>query len=126
MSNEKGEGMKKKKTERVMDLAAHEYKRYLMITISGVVVSLLLIMLFFFMITRLSARLTYETTLSMKKSMLNLQVRPAKTYAKCLNILIQSISQSGSVTFWFPELLIMMNILLRLVILSALCTMFSV
>ena len=70
MSNEKGEGMKKKKTERVMDLAAHEYKRYLMITISGVVVSLLLIMLFFFMITRLSARLTYETTLSMKKSML--------------------------------------------------------
>lgn len=63
-----------------MDLAKQEYRRYVLITAGGIVVSLFIILTLFYAVTRFSARLTYDAVFSMKKDMLKENVENFISY----------------------------------------------
>ncbi|MCR5116094.1 MAG: diguanylate cyclase [Lachnospiraceae bacterium] len=65
-----GKKGKRKLFKEDMDLAKQEYRRYVLITAGGIVVSLFIILIIFYAVTRFSARLTYDAVLNMKKDML--------------------------------------------------------
>ncbi len=63
-----------------MNLAKQEYRRYVLITAGGIVVSLFIILTLFYAVTRFSARLTYDAVLNMKKDMLKENVENFISY----------------------------------------------
>ncbi len=65
-----GKKGKRKLFKEDMNLAKQEYRRYVLITAGGIVVSLFIILTLFYAVTRFSARLTYNAVLNMKKDML--------------------------------------------------------
>lgn len=75
-----GKKGKRKLFKEDMDLAKQEYRRYVLITAGGIVVSLFIILTLFYAVTRFSARLTYDTVLNMKKDMLKENVENFISY----------------------------------------------
>lgn len=65
-----GKKGKRKLFKEDINLAKQEYRRYVLITAGGIVVSLFIILTLFYAVTRFSARLTYNAVLNMKKDML--------------------------------------------------------
>lgn len=69
-SMKQGKKGKRKLFKEDINLAKQEYRRYVLITAGGIVVSLFIILTLFYAVTRFSARLTYNAVLNMKKDML--------------------------------------------------------
>ncbi len=75
-----GKKGKRKLFKEDMNLAKQEYRRYVLITAGGIVVSLFIILTLFYAVTRFSARLTYDVVLNMKKDMLKENVENFISY----------------------------------------------
>ena len=75
-----GKKGKRKLFKEDMNLAKQEYRRYVLITAGGIVVSLFIILTLFYAVTRFSARLTYNAVLNMKKDMLKENVENFISY----------------------------------------------
>ncbi len=75
-----GKKGKRKLFKEDINLAKQEYRRYVLITAGGIVVSLFIILTLFYAVTRFSARLTYDVVLNMKKDMLKENVENFISY----------------------------------------------